>query len=126
MQACCTVPAAEWPLRRANDCFSSYRPAISMNTFASNADPQPDRRRSKNREACSGRKSVGSELSVWTLEDLIERDTFFDEHHRDIFTNGIQDLFVGPDQAAVEHFGHRLLRLILQHASAHGIVHLAD
>jgi hypothetical protein len=54
------------------------------------------------------------------LEDLIERDTFFDEHHRDIFTNGIQDLFVSPDQAAVEHFGHRLLRLILQHASAHG------
>lgn len=32
---------------------------------------------------------LGPNYQRETLEDLIERDTFFDEHHRDIFTNGI-------------------------------------
>ena len=56
------------------------------------------------------------------LGNLGERDTFVDQHDRNVFADGVENLTVGANQAPVELFRDGLLRLVFQCASLDGTV----
>jgi hypothetical protein len=55
--------------------------------------------RTLNLEANSSR---GEKNEVRSLSDLVERNAFFYQHDRNIFTDWIEDFSIGPDQPAIE------------------------
>jgi hypothetical protein len=77
---------------RENGCCWCFRQATCTSTSASNVEPRRDPRPNRNAAGCCIRRaSVQScDARYWGrgLEDLVEWDTFFDQHHGDIFTIG--------------------------------------